>query len=265
MGYAVPPAVQTVGAKDAILYALSVGHTDLEAIYEAALRPVPTLANIIAHPGPWMKALGVDWSRVVHAEHRLVLHRAIPIGVPLESRTRMLAVADRGADKGMFASFERIIHDQASGEPVATIIQVNGCRGDGGCGSAGTPPEPLPRPPAEDPDAVLDVAIPPMAAALYRLNGDLNPLHIDPAVAARGGFPRPILHGLCTFGHASRAIGQMAASPDAIAARFSAPFFPGETLRTEIWHRDGQVRFRARALERDTVVLDCGVASMKGR
>jgi acyl dehydratase len=174
----------------------------------------------------------------------------------------MLSVVDRGADKGMFASFERVIHDQASGTPLASIIQVNGCRGDGGCGSAGTPPGPLPRPPGEPPDATLDIAIPSTAAALYRLNGDLNPLHIDPAAAAKGGFPRPILHGLCTFGYAGLAIGRMAGMPDAIAARFSAPFFPGETLMTEIWHRDGQVRFNCRALERDTVVLDCGVASI---
>ena len=275
MAYDVPPAHQTVTAKDAILYALSVGYatnpsepSHLAALYERGLQPVPTLANVIAHPGPWMKATGVDWSKLVHAEHRLVLHRDIPIDAPLESKTRMLGVADRGPGKGMFASFERVLYDRSSGAPVATIVQTNACRGDGGCGSAGTPPEPLPRVPDRTPDRTLDLQIPLSAAVLYRLNGDLNPLHIYPAAAAAGGFSRPILHGLCTFGHAGYAITRLTSADDmtrlrALSARFTAPFLPGETLRTEIWETASRIQFRCRAVERDVIVLDGGTASIR--
>jgi acyl dehydratase len=275
MDHDVPIARQTATAKDAILYALSVGYGadpsapgQLAAIYERGLQPVASFANVIAHPGPWMKALGVDWSRLVHAEHRLVLHRDIPIGVPLASRTRMLGIADRGADKGMFASFERVLYDSADDAPIATIIQTNACRGDGGCGSAGSVPDPLPRVPDRAPDGVLDLPIPLSAAALYRLNGDLNPLHIDPSAAAAGGFARPILHGLCTFGYAGNAVTRLLAGDDfaalrALSARFSAAFLPGETLRTETWATGSEIRFRCRSLERDVIVLDSGTARMR--
>jgi len=103
MDFAVPQARQTVAARDAILYALSVGYgrlpTDawhLQRTYEEKLVPTPTLANVVAHAGPWMKAVGVDWAKVVHAEQRLTLHRPMPIGTPLVSRSRMLSVVDRG-------------------------------------------------------------------------------------------------------------------------------------------------------------------------
>ncbi len=172
--------------------------------------PAPTLANVVAHPGPWLQDAGIDWQRLVHAEHRLTIHRPVPIDTPLLSRSRMTAIVDRGPEKGMFATFERAIVTLAEEAPVATIVQTNACRGDGGCGSAGTPPEPLAPVPARAPDAVFAIAVPQDAALLYRLNGDLNPLHSDPAYAARAGFPRPILHGLCTFGYAGYAIGRTA-------------------------------------------------------
>ncbi len=275
MAWDIPPTRQTITARDAILYALSVGYgtdpTDpdhLLAIYERDLRPVPTLANVIAQAGPWLKRAGVDWSRVVHAEQRLVLHRDIPIGIELESRVRTVAVADRGRERGVFVSFERAIRDPASGESVATILMTAACGGDGGCGSAGTPPEKLPPPPGREPDGIFDMPVSVWAAALYRLNGDLNPLHIDPAFAATGGFPRPILHGLCTFGHAGYAIARLTSLAEgfalrAMSARFTAPFFPGETLRTEMWRTGPLIQFRCRAVERDKVVLDYGVASSR--
>jgi acyl dehydratase len=142
-------------------------------------------------------------------------------------------------------------------------------RGDGGFGGpAGPTPEPH-RLPEEPPHLSLDLPTLPQAALIYRLSGDYNPLHADPKIAAAAGFARPILHGLCTFGIASRAIVKACCGNDPdklrkIQVRFSAPVFPGETIRTEIW-RDGlTMSFRARAVERDTVVLNNGLAVLAG-
>jgi acyl dehydratase len=123
-------------------------------------------------------------------------------------------------------------------------------------------PHPLPGSP---PDLVVDLATRPEQALLYRLNGDDNPLHADPAVAAAAGFPRPILHGLCTLGVVTHALlrglaGYRAASLRRLELRFSAPVFPGETIRTEIW-RNGA--FRARVVERDRIVVNNGLAAFE--
>ncbi len=273
MDFAVPQARQTVAARDAILYALSVGYgrvpTDawhLQRTYEEKLVPTPTLANVVAHAGPWMKAVGVDWAKVVHAEQRLTLHRPMPIATPLMSRSRMLSVVDRGEGKGMFATFERVISAEDGG-PVATILQTNACRGDGGCGSAGTAPEPLPSAPLRGPDRIFEIKVPEDAALLYRLNGDFNPLHVDPEQAAQSGFARPILHGLCTFGYAGYAIG-IGSSADgpvdlqSIAARFTAVVFPGETIDFHLWLDGRDVRFRGLVAARGATVLDNGVARL---
>jgi len=126
-----------------------------------------------------------------------------------------------------------------------------------------------PRLPVPDaaPDAVHDTPTSAQIAHIYRLSGDDNPLHFDPQVARAAGFPRPILHGLATYGIAGRALLAMFGADDprrlsAISIRFSAPAFPGDTIRTEAWVTDGSVRFRAQALERNVVVLDCGLAAI---
>jgi acyl dehydratase len=111
----------------------------------------------------------------------------------------------------------------------------------------------------------VDLPTSPQAALLYRLSGDYNPLHADPDIAGRAGFPAPILHGLATYGIAARALLQALDGPSAVrlqrlGLRFSAPVFPGETIRTEIWRRDGEISFRARVPARDAVVLNNGYA-----
>nr|WP_206679809.1 MaoC family dehydratase [Rhizobium changzhiense] len=274
LDFPVPQATHVVTARDAILYALSVGYGTnglderaLNYVYERDLVTAPTLANIVAHPGPWMQQTGVDWARLVHSEHRLTIHRPVPLDVPLISRSRVLSVVDRGIEKGMFVSFERLIVTKDGDEPIATIVQTNACRGDGGCGSAGSAPDPLSKVPDREPDLEFHLGIPGNAALLYRLNGDLNPLHIDPQAAGRSGFDRPILHGLCSFGYAGYAIVAaidpgMTVGLRAIAARFSAPVFPGETITLQMWRNDAEIRFRGIVASRGTIILDNGVARL---
>jgi acyl dehydratase len=137
-------------------------------------------------------------------------------------------------------------------------------RGDGGFGGPAGPIRQAAPAPQGTPDIVVDLPTHPQQALLYRLNGDDNPLHADPAVALKAGYPRPILHGLCTLGFVCHALLRGLADYDPRALRdmnlrFSAPVFPGETIRTEIW-RDGG--FRARVLERDSIVVNNGQVSL---
>jgi acyl dehydratase len=138
-------------------------------------------------------------------------------------------------------------------------------RGDGGYGGPAGGPEPLPAPPSRPADHVVDFATLPRQALLYRLCGDRNPLHADPDFAEAAGFHQPILHGLCTWGHACHAVVQACTGyrPERVrsfAARFSAPVFPGDRLTTHIWEEDDGVHFTTSVPERDTVVLTNGFA-----
>ena len=163
---------------------------------------------------------------------------------------------------------ERTLSD-AEGNALVTIAQTTFCRGDGGLSQSDDSPAPLEATPDTAPDMTCSLPILEQAALIYRLCADNNPLHADPAVAAKAGYPRPILHGLCTYGVAARAIVQMACGNDAsrlasMNTRFSSPVYPGETLVIEMW-KDGAkgVRFRAKVAERDIVVLSHGYAGIK--
>jgi acyl dehydratase len=140
-------------------------------------------------------------------------------------------------------------------------------RGDGGWGGK-SGPQPAPhRLPETAPELHVDLKTYPNSALIYRLSGDWNPLHADPKAAAAGGFARPILHGLCTFGVVGRALiagccGGDPARLKCMAVRFSSPVYPGETIRTEIWRDGATASFRARVLERDVVVLNNGLATV---
>ncbi|HMP56401.1 MAG TPA: MaoC/PaaZ C-terminal domain-containing protein [Novosphingobium sp.] len=264
---ALPPLEtrQVLTREQVMLYALGVGASELDFVYEEHLQVLPTMAVTMAYPGfIWARPeLGVDWKRLLHAETGITLHAPLPVSGELVGHTRFGPVFDKGADKGAIAYHVREIHD-AAGRHLATVRNGSFLRGNGGCGStAGDQPKPHPLP-DRAPDAVIDLATALNQALIYRLSGDFNPLHVDPAHAAAGGFPRPILHGLCTFGVAGRAV--LAALCDNRAerlrsfdVRFSSPVFPGETIRTEIWREgDGLASCRARVVERDVVVLNNG-------
>lgn len=268
--------VHTYTERDTILYALGLGYghdpldTDqLRFVYEDRLRCAPTMPVILGYPGFWMKEpdAGIDWVRVVHGEQSLVLHAAIPVAGTVVGRTKVKAVVDKGRDKGALVIQERTVTDQATGRLLATLEQVTFCRGDGGFGGGDDPPPPAPPMPTTPPELVRDLPTIGQAALLYRLSADPNPLHADPSVARAAGFQAPILHGLCTFGAAGHALlgalcGYEPGRLSALSARFSAPVYPGETLRTEIWQQGDDVRFRTRARERDVVVLDHGRARL---
>lgn len=270
--YSIPEAEQTITPQQCMLYSLSVGigaepmnEGQLSYVVEDKLRANPLMTNVLAYPGFWMKApeTGVDWKQVLHGEQYFELHRELPTSGTLVGRTRVIGVNDRGADKGAFVYTRREVFDKANGDLVCSIDQTTVCRGNGGSGGGDPAPRAPHRPPERPADTVSELPISPQAALLYRLNGDLNPLHADPAVAAQAGYPRPILHGLCTMGVAGHAILRHACEYDAVrlksmAVRFTAPVFPGETLRTEIWQEDGGVSFRASVIERDKIVLGNG-------
>ncbi len=262
--------------KDTILYALGLGcgadpveEGELKYVYEQGLMALPTMAVVLAYPGNWLesKESTADYSKVLHGEQYLTLHRPIPPAGTVIGRGRVKELLDKGKQKGAVLYVERQILDKAVGEPIATMTSAAVLRGDGGFGGKpGPQPEPhaLPTPP---PARSLDIKVPANAALIYCLSGDRNPLHADPAAAAKGGFGRPILHGLCTYGVAGRAIIKACCAEDptrlkGLQVRFSAPVFPGETIRTEMWPDGSRVSFRARVVERDVVVLNNGLATL---
>ena len=273
MGFEIPEALQTYGPLDAVRYALSVGlgHDPLDPWQlqfvddHKGPRIVPSFCSVLGHPGFWLAdpRTTVDAGRVVHAEQGFSLERPIPSAGTVVGKTRIADIVDKGAQKGALLYLEKSLRDIDTGAVIATETRTIMLRGDGGYDGPSGTPRSAPEEPDEDPDRTVAVATRPEQALLYRLNGDPNPLHLDPAVAQKAGFERPILHGLCTFGIACHAILRAFAADDpgslrSMSARFSAPVFPGETVEVQMW-RNGA--FRARAVERDVLVLRNGLAA----
>jgi acyl dehydratase len=272
-----PEIEHTYTEKDTILYALGVGCAadpnaepdDLKYVYEKGLLALPTMAVVLAYPGNWLESREstADYSKVLHGEQYLTLHRPIPPSGTVVGTTRVTDLLDKGKDKGAVLYAERRITDKASGALIATMVSAAMLRGDGGFG--GKPgPQPAPHKlPDGAPQRHVDIKTAPNSALIYRLSGDRNPLHADPQAAAAGGFKTPIRHGLSTYGVAGRAILKACCGNDpsrlkSLQVRFSSPVFPGETIRTELWQDGATVSFRARVLERDVVVLNNGLATV---
>ncbi|NYT78219.1 MaoC family dehydratase N-terminal domain-containing protein [Alcaligenaceae bacterium] len=269
---------QSYTEKDSILYALSIGlgfdpldPLQLPYVYEANLQVFPTMAAVLGYPGFWMQdpKAGITWVKLVHGEQRMAFHKPFPVAGEVIGRSRITHVIDKGADKGALVVAERKIYNAADESLLATVEQTTFCRADGGFGQGDTPPHALPKVPDTQPDYVCSLATLPQAALLYRLNADPNPLHVDPQVAIKAGYPKPILHGLCTYGVAAHAIVKTLCDYDAsrltrLDTRFSSPVYPGETLVVEMWQAEGgRVQFQAKVAERDVVVLSNGVAEVK--
>lgn len=273
LAFPIPEVRQTVTPASCILYALSIGlgcdPMDASALdfvdHHRALKAMPSMAVILGHPGFWLgnPATGVDAVRLVHGEQAITWHAPLPILGDVIGHTRVTGLVDKGAGKGALLYSEKTLTD-AAGTLLATTTGTTFLRGDGGFGGPSGPITPAAPAPEGVPDIVVDLPTRPEQALYYRLNGDDNPLHSNPEAAAKAGFPRPILHGLCTLGVVTHALLRGLCDYDparlrALALRFSAPVFPGETIRTEIWRNGG---FRSRVVERDILVVNNGLAKL---
>jgi acyl dehydratase len=276
MSYPIPEVRRRLTPRDAVFYALSVGfgQDPLDARQldfvdaDRALRAVPTQSVVLAHPGFWVAdpRTGIDALRVVHGEQGIVMHRPLPVEGEVIGRTRITGLVDKGAGRGALMYSQKEVFDAATGDLLATTRSTTFLRGDGGFGG---PPGPVEAPhvlPDTPPDIVVAMPTRAEQALYYRLNGDDNPLHADPVIAAKAGFPRPILHGLCTLGIVGHALLRTLGDYDdarfrELAMRFSAPVYPGETIEVEIWNNGS---FRARAVERNVVVVNNGYAAFAG-
>jgi acyl dehydratase len=249
IGKKTEPKVYEMNWRDAVLYALGVGAQieELPFLYENAqggFKVLPTFAVVPSFKpfGELILEMKLDFTRILHGEQLIQLYRPIPSKGRLSTVAQVKDIYDKG--KGALLVF-RFETSSEGGEPVCASEISLFYRGAGGFGGApGPAAEPLNPPQGVEPDFRVSYKIPENQAALYRLNGDINPLHIDPNFARLAGFERPILHGLCTYGYAGRAILHSVCQGDVsrfkeFKARFANVVFPGETLITEGWKDEG--------------------------
>lgn len=274
-----PEVEQSYTAKDSILYALGLGlgadpmdKDQLRFVYEDGLQALPTMAVVLGGSGAWSRnpETGINWKLVLHGEQSLVLHKPLPAAATILGHTEIEEIVDKGAQKGALIYSRRDIRNKETGELLASLNSTSFLRGDGGFGGPSGPAKPVHALPERAPDLHCDIPTLPQAALIYRLSGDYNPLHADPEVAKAAGFAKPILHGLCTYGVAGRALLQSLCGYDParlkrMDVRFSSPVYPGETIRTEIWREGGGASgFRCRVLDRDVVAINNGFAEIAG-
>jgi acyl dehydratase len=264
------------GDRETMLYALGVGFgrdpmnaKELPFVYEKGLKTLPTQATVIAWGAGGMRDSGINYLLVVHGEQKLTLHKPLPMAAKISVDSGVVGAWDKGKDKGAIIVTESVIKERTTGDKLCTLQSTIFARGDGGFGG---PREGAPEPhkiPDRKPDLTVEADTRPDQALLYRLSGDRNPLHSDPDFAKAAGFPRPILHGLCTYGTTCRAIVSSSVcdyDPTKITGfdvRFSSPVFPGETISVDLWKDGNIVSFRARVAARDVTVINNGKCTLK--
>jgi acyl dehydratase len=234
---------------------------------------MPTLSTVVGYPGMWMREpdTGIDALRIVHGEELIVMHAPMPASGTLIARHHVTRIVDKGEGRGAVITYDKDLIDKATGQKLVTVTHTTFARANGGFSARDgvadpSPPSPA-KVPATPPDRTIDLKTLPQQALMYRLCADRNPLHVSPSVARAAGFERPILHGLCTYGMAAFGLISLWAESDparmkSLYCRFSAPMFPGETIRLETYQQPNGIAFRARVLERDVVALDYGLATL---
>ena len=275
MNWPFQEVVHRYTTRDTILYALGVGagSTDplapdeLRYTYEDGLQALPTMGVVLALEGFWMAdpRAGIDWRRMLHGEQTLKVHKPLAPAGEVVGLNRIDAIYDKGPAKGAVMAMTRRLWDKASGDLLMEVGASAFLRGNGGFGGkADGAPAPYAVPQDRAPDLSIELATRPDQALVYRLSGDYNPLHADPAVARAAGFDKPILHGLCSYGIAARGLVKLLCGnrPEAMRAmnvRFATPVYPGETLRIEAWHTEtGTAAFRCLIKERNVVAINNG-------
>ncbi len=272
----IAPIEQSYDKRDTILYALGLGfgedpldESELPFVYEDGLRCLPSYSNVLCHPGFWAQKpeFGIDWVKILHAEQDFHIHSPLPAVGTIRGEYAIAGIEDKGEGRGALLHQKKLLFDAVSGIHLATVRSTLFMRGNGGEGSFGEAAPAAQPVPDRTPDKVVEIATLPRQALIYRLSGDWNPLHADPAIARKAGFEAPILHGLCTNGIATRAILRAYCDNDparlgSMFVRFSRPVMPGETIRVEFYDDPEGIRFRAIAKERNLVVLDRCTATL---
>ena len=278
IGAVTEPKIYDWTERDTLLYALGVGAGTGDLAYttenshDIPQQVLPTFAVICCMGFAAAPLVGsFNWGMLLHGSQEIRLSAPLPARGSLSVVAEVADIQDKGAGKNAILILRARGTDPATGAQVAETLTTLVIRGDGGFGGQPGQRAAAPEFPDREPDARIALPTRDDQALIYRLSGDRNPLHSDPWFAREmAGFPTPILHGLCTYGVAGRALlaelaGGQAARLTAVAARFSAPVFPGETLTTSIWRTEsGRAVYRTEAAGPDgsnaRVVLDDGVA-----
>lgn len=264
------PAVEfSWTSSDVLLYHLALGAgsrptdpAELRYTHEDDLHVLPTFGVVAPSlrqteaPKVSFPGIDIDLAKVLHGSQEITVHQPIPVEGAAVSRGRIADIHDKGRAAVIWQETETV---DLEGNPLFTTRSSIFAVGEGGFGGQRGPSTRLDLP-DRAPDAVLDTPTLPQQALLYRLCGDRNPLHADPAFAARAGFDQPILHGLCSYGMVAKSVidGLLDADPTRVASfgvRFTGVAFPGETLRTSVWSEDGRFVLRTVAPERDNAPI----------
>jgi acyl dehydratase len=266
LGIELPPTAFEYEERDVMLYALGVGATELDFVFERNLKVLPTFAVIPGFPAMMGLAATVEINPVMllHGEQRIKLHKPIPTKGKLTTGGKVTGVYDKG--KGALLVVEAETKDE-QGEVLFANTAGVFVRGAGGFGGE-RGPEAGNKAPDRAPDKTVEMQTLPIQAMIYRLSGDRNPLHIDPAFAKMAGYDKPILHGLCSYGHVGRAVLSEYCDNDparmtGLEVRFSGVVFPGDSITTEMWDEgDGHIVLQAKT-QRGDVVISNAAATVK--